>query len=741
MSKKNNAILVVFQVEWLKMKRLGLIYLALLFGMAGPAFYLVAGNYTKEEILEYSIFEKTMESNVALFAGFFLYLFIVVSISSSCQSDRKNGGWVLMETQPVSKMSIYIGKYLSLIMLVVICILSFFISCILFAYVSGRIYDTPIMNYNFDAVWHLAYLAKILLCSAGVISLQLLLSIIIRGFVWPFIFGATGILINILGLFLDKYYSFSPYSTLRMCVIERNIRELNYFFSFPENLSMFWMILFIVIGGAWYSRKGFRRAFFSDRSSVVYSILGVVIFSVVFYLIQLPNKFKTFSDKTMIKGTVKTKLKIDNITLVSLDLNDTIAIIPVKNNSFYWESGKDISLDRYVLSIADKKYPIILAKGDFYNLDIRVNRESFYVYAQTNRKADQKDMKNLMTGLVTLLGGELEYTVNNQLLLDKPGEFYDKAQESWKSEVSKIVRFSTVENYYLSDDYKGYRIQMLAVSFLNAINDYRKLTSLSDSAYNIPVGFERELKSYLNNPVSMTGKEEQYLAYQLDGLLPKDKVVDNVDSLLFSRVNDLPVGEEKDRLLNYLLIKSLKLKQSNEERNQLFEKEVGQFSSDKIRAMAENQLKVINQSQIGMPFPELLIVSPDGEEQGLAQYRGKYVIIDLWATWCGPCKTLSPIFDTRAKQYRDNEDLVFLAISVDEDRSKWENYIRSGKKSAKQFWMVDAGTFMKKMAFESIPRFIVLDRKGNIYNVDAPSPDSDNFVHMLNTLAKEKRGE
>lgn len=66
--------------------------------------------------------------------------------------------------------------------------------------------------------------------------------------------------------------------------------------------------------------------------------------------------------------------------------------------------------------------------------------------------------------------------------------------------------------------------------------------------------------------------------------------------------------------------------------------------------------------------PELALTDLDGEEVKLSKLRGKVVIIDLWATWCEPCRTSMPFYQELYDEHRD-DGLRILAVSVDENRS------------------------------------------------------------------------
>lgn len=70
--------------------------------------------------------------------------------------------------------------------------------------------------------------------------------------------------------------------------------------------------------------------------------------------------------------------------------------------------------------------------------------------------------------------------------------------------------------------------------------------------------------------------------------------------------------------------------------------------------------------KIGAPAPDFTLVNMDGEMVSLADFRGRIVVINFWATWCPPCREEKPTMEELYKRFKD-EGLVFLAINVEEN--------------------------------------------------------------------------
>lgn len=131
-----------------------------------------------------------------------------------------------------------------------------------------------------------------------------------------------------------------------------------------------------------------------------------------------------------------------------------------------------------------------------------------------------------------------------------------------------------------------------------------------------------------------------------------------------------------------------------------------------------------NLASVGKPSPDFKGVDVNGKEYTLADFRGKYVYIDVWATWCGPCRQEIPYLKKLDEDYKDAH-IVFLSLSVDQDKAKWEKMVKEQSMSGVQLHIGQNSSFQQAYKIEGIPHFILLDREGRIIDKKMSRPSMD----------------
>lgn len=129
----------------------------------------------------------------------------------------------------------------------------------------------------------------------------------------------------------------------------------------------------------------------------------------------------------------------------------------------------------------------------------------------------------------------------------------------------------------------------------------------------------------------------------------------------------------------------------------------------------------------------------NGKPVSFSDFKGKLVYIDLWATWCGPCKAEIPHMKKIEEDYH-GQNIVFVSLSLDKpkDAQKWKDFVTKEQLKGIQL-MADkdfGSDVAKNYDVNAIPRFLLFDTKGNIINADALRPSNPELRVQLDKLLK-----
>ncbi|SFG67898.1 TlpA family protein disulfide reductase [Pedobacter insulae] len=118
----------------------------------------------------------------------------------------------------------------------------------------------------------------------------------------------------------------------------------------------------------------------------------------------------------------------------------------------------------------------------------------------------------------------------------------------------------------------------------------------------------------------------------------------------------------------------------------------------------------------------------------LGDFKGKIVLVDVWATWCGPCIAEIPFLKKLEEEFHD-KNVVFLSVSTDveKDKEKWKKFISDKRLGGIQlFANGGSSTISKVYHISGIPRFMLFDKNGHIIDVDSPRPSDPKLREILN---------
>jgi thiol-disulfide isomerase/thioredoxin len=132
------------------------------------------------------------------------------------------------------------------------------------------------------------------------------------------------------------------------------------------------------------------------------------------------------------------------------------------------------------------------------------------------------------------------------------------------------------------------------------------------------------------------------------------------------------------------------------------------------------------------PF-EFVLEKMDGTPLALAGYRGKVVVMDFWATWCGPCRLQGKLVDQVAESFRTDPNATFLSLNTDQDRTGVPTFLKQAGWAVPEAY---AQGLDQLLGVRELPTLVIFDRRGQVvYRQDGVNPES--FVDELSRHLRE----
>lgn len=178
----------------------------------------------------------------------------------------------------------------------------------------------------------------------------------------------------------------------------------------------------------------------------------------------------------------------------------------------------------------------------------------------------------------------------------------------------------------------------------------------------------------------------------------------------------------------------------NETQNaDVFVKMVSDSLAERLAAKDEEVVVVVednDHSEI-----DIEVMGEDGKTFKLSDLKGKVVYLDIWASWCGPCRQQFPAAKELKEQLtkKERKNIEFLYISIDNTETVWKKAIQElgieGKHGlSKGGW---GSEVTAKFGVNSIPRYLIFDKKGKVVDPNAPRPSDPRLIDILRKLAEQ----
>ena len=137
--------------------------------------------------------------------------------------------------------------------------------------------------------------------------------------------------------------------------------------------------------------------------------------------------------------------------------------------------------------------------------------------------------------------------------------------------------------------------------------------------------------------------------------------------------------------------------------------------------------KLFTRIMPGNPVPISVLKDPEGNEHTFEEFKGKVLVIDVWATWCHSCLTNMHKFTAMRNRFSKESDVCFITVSIDrsEDKEQWLHAIEKYDMTSMLNLFPDCevqSQFESDFMISGVPRYIVIGMRGEIISVHAPSP-------------------
>lgn len=449
------------------------------------------------------------------------------------------------------------------------------------------------------------------------------------------------------------------------------------------------------------------------------------LFALVLFVISCKQEEKpeySVINGTVANNTAETALVRGNDFEAKININENGVFadtLHLKNDGFYelyvgrertevyLEKGKNLSVNLN----ADEFDESLKYTGDLAS----VNNFLAAKYLWSEQKMDNKEVFSLDENTFKQRLTQNQKSIDSLYAANKIDNenFKKKLDEEGKySHALMLENYKDAHRYYTGDE--TYRVSDDFYDELQNIN-YKDTLAYRNSA-----GYQNLLDAHFNRLVN----EETF------------ESGDNNQTIMYlKKVNEtLPNGYAKDNIMSSYLKFGLKPDENLEEAFTIYKN--SNPSPENLTNLTEryNLLKTIT---AGNPSPTFNYENHKGGTTNLAALKGKYVYIDVWATWCGPCIREIPSLKEIEKDYH-NKNVEFVSISIDEakDYDKWKTMVSEKDLGGIQL-MADnnwKSKFVQDYAILGIPRFILIGPQGNIVSADAPRPSDPMLRKTLDEL-------
>ena len=400
-------------------------------------------------------------------------------------------------------------------------------------------------------------------------------------------------------------------------------------------------------------------------------------FSFIFllFLVGCLNTSNTDSNGIQISGQIINPV-LDNVKFESTDSTFTVEL--TKEGKFTFSFSTDSSLY------------LILSHGEYTSM-----------YVKPGDKIDLSLNTNEFDESINYKGSEESNFLARKYLINEEYKFY-----------SKNFYLGSIEEYKL--DLRNYKSSI-----------FQSVNSISDT--NFINDQNNEINSTINYFIDSKEKFMISNAANIrEFLFEKNLINEKYNWWAIEDTSDIDsfneIISEYENTIKLLIKKLVNDDESNSKQLEILK--------DEMDSKIERKLSIINKPQNGESYIDFTYENTSGESVSLSSFKGSLVYVDVWATWCGPCKAEIPYLKSLEQDYHE-QNIVFLSVSVDTNKDKWLKMVEEEALGGVQLWADGWSQITKDYAIFGIPRFMLFSEDGKVISNDAPRPSNENTRELF----------
>lgn len=434
-------------------------------------------------------------------------------------------------------------------------------------------------------------------------------------------------------------------------------------------------------------------------------------------------------DYAVLSGKVSSvDAKGENQKLLLLQNDEVVKEIPVQADGTFRDTIREIGNNHFYYLVENPavQTPLYLANGT--NMELTLNEE----VSKTMVSGSQTKQTQYLIERNSFINDRINGADSN-LFGQKPQEFKENVKAFFAELDKKLKAYGFDEEFVKNQEkWTNYKF----VEYLTIFPTYHRYTSGNEAILPDDFYAERDGIDYDNAEEFRTiDTYRDLVRSKFYTIINNPNGAENIKKFI-SEVNAL----KSDNIRADLAKGTFQLISPNSTVNkEIFDFINKNVTDEKVKEAAKKAYDVATKLTSGSPSPKFSNYENfNGGTTSLDDFKGKVTYIDIWATWCLPCRGEIPALKELEKKFH-GKDVAFVSISIDQNKDEWKEFVKSEDLKGVQLFAENAfeSQFIQDYGIRQIPTFIIIDKEGKIVNADAPRPSSDEITGLLEGLLKK----